>query len=985
MRTGLPPLPGIPPGDETSVAMVTGFREAYEALRTNVVIPRIRARLDDLPPATTPRRRVRTQADEALAQDDIAARTALAREFASDNLLTDAEWETYILDHVADPIGDSALDGALAAAFAFGVLASDRSVNDATDEQRGGLLDFSSMIRDALENWYRVGQAQGWRGADFERNIERSPLGESRADIAARLHEQSALNSGFHAGLTEIGRIDVNDNPQDEDGDIKVAAFMWITMRDQKVRDAHAAVDRDVVPVGHPFIMVDETGVYEARYPGDPRLPIGLRINCRCLLGWVEGARIRRTLAGTRRELLDRARDLDIRGRHEMSKAELQMAVMRELCLQGLAGGTDCPELLDRMNRNALLTLAREEGITGRHLMTRPQLIEALASNLTPSDALRAARGYAPQAAAAEARRLATARRRTAPAATGPGTLPPVRQRRAMRETVFADFGGMSRGYVPCVHCSLKLSADPGSGLALLVPEPIVPWSAGGTLAAGNLVPACPSCFKAGGGRGVVASAGVVEMACGLHAFRGCQSPACAPPPAGTGGSLPGNGSDGGPSIGAQGPLSLVEGLWANPPAEVLAALAAYVENPAARSNHSDVVGAVAEAMFGDDFHQPGNYDQYVMADVEQIAEILIDRHSGLDHLNFELTETAEHFGTTKNELEAAITQGLAETLAAAPVSIRVTHEVLADVLADDRFKNLYETGRGFGWNDQELRRWGEYRLFGIDPEAGYPFDKAVPPGDRPIYGYMDVDGNNGRVMGDEDSTAAAYYSSAALERAQSLDQYGGIRVELTDAVRDRTSFTFGDSLGEWARPSPITAPEVRSMGNKYDGFGRIRANENGLDMDATSDLFWNTGRYVEAQVHGGVSAADIARVTFPLSPPVNSPRYNNWLTNRSSWPPPELTLSLDARGIEWGVVEVVPPGIVAGYPDEPWPPGEGMAASAGKPGGVIYIDSSGATITKIGKVDGQEQGFITRDGVSYPPAPIIGLLAHGYWRPVTS
>ena len=33
------------------------------------------------------------------------------------------------------------------------------------------------------------------------------------------------------------------------------------------------------------------------------------------------------------------------------------------------------------------------------------------------------------------------------------------------------------------------------------------------------------------------------ELACELHEFRGCQSPACAPPPAGTGGSLPGGGS----------------------------------------------------------------------------------------------------------------------------------------------------------------------------------------------------------------------------------------------------------------------------------------------------------------------------------------------------------------------------------------------------------------------------------------------------------
>jgi hypothetical protein len=420
--------------------------------------------------------------------------------------------------------------------------------------------------------------------------------------------------------------------------------------------------------------------------------------------------------------------------------------------------------------------------------------------------------------------------------------------------------------------------------------------------------------------------------------------------------------------IGAQEPLSLVEGLWANPPADLVAALDAYTENSAARSNRTAVVAATAEAMFGDDFYQPGNYDRYVMDDVEGIAEILMTRHRGADHLGYELAHTAEHFGMTADELEASIVQGLTDGLAAAPVSIRVTDEVLSEVLTDDRFMNLYETGQGFGWNDQELRRWGEYRLFGIDPELGYTFDKKVTPQDRPIYGYMDVDGNNGRTMDPTgESVAVSYYGSSELERSANLDQYGGIRVELKDSVRDRTSFTFGDSLGEWARPSPINAPEVRSMGNRYDGFSRIRANQNGMDMDATSDLFWNTGRYVEAQVHGGVAVSDIARVTFP------------------SAPSPQITANLEARGIDWAVVEVVPPGIVAGYPDEPWPPGEEpLAASASAPpGGVVYVDPSGATITKTGAIDGEAQGFITRDGVDYPPAPIIALLAHGYWRPV--
>jgi hypothetical protein len=53
-----------------------------------------------------------------------------------------------------------------------------------------------------------------------------------------------------------------------------------------------------------------------------------------------------------------------------------------------------------------------------------------------------------------------------------------------------------------------------------------------------------------------------VDMACALHAFAGCQSPACAPPPVGTGGSLPGGGSGGGSAPGDRGVTwQLVPGL----------------------------------------------------------------------------------------------------------------------------------------------------------------------------------------------------------------------------------------------------------------------------------------------------------------------------------------------------------------------------------------------------------------------------------------
>jgi hypothetical protein len=53
----------------------------------------------------------------------------------------------------------------------------------------------------------------------------------------------------------------------------------WVAMHDTHVRHAHAEADGQVVPVGQSF----EVAGHKMRYPGDPRAPIELWINCRCV------------------------------------------------------------------------------------------------------------------------------------------------------------------------------------------------------------------------------------------------------------------------------------------------------------------------------------------------------------------------------------------------------------------------------------------------------------------------------------------------------------------------------------------------------------------------------------------------------------------------------------------------------------------------------------------------------------------------------
>jgi HK97 family phage portal protein len=64
------------------------------------------------------------------------------------------------------------------------------------------------------------------------------------------------------------------------DGVGGVVDRMWLTRKDDKVRDTHADVHGQHQPLGEPFHVGDAL----LRYPGDPFGPPGQVINCRCLL-----------------------------------------------------------------------------------------------------------------------------------------------------------------------------------------------------------------------------------------------------------------------------------------------------------------------------------------------------------------------------------------------------------------------------------------------------------------------------------------------------------------------------------------------------------------------------------------------------------------------------------------------------------------------------------------------------------------------------
>lgn len=191
------------------------------------------------------------------------------------------------------------------------------------------------------------------------------------------------------------------------------------------------------------------------------------------------------------------------------------------------------------------------------------------------------------------------------------------------------------------------------------------------------------------------------------------------------------------------------------------------------------------------------------------------------------------------NMVEAA-DDGIKDFVDDTEVRVRAPVDVVEDIADDGRFKTQFETNTSGGQLATDKRSALEKELFGVDPDTD--------PENRPIYGYLRKNG-----------------SDTTDEWEQ--DQYGNAVFHLSDDVRDRTTFTYGDSLGNNSDvvdggnptiiPSKITDPSPRSLGT-YD-LDDLAEGESKVPSDAFP--------YTEAQVHEGVSIDDVEKVTFEEEP----------------------------------------------------------------------------------------------------------------------
>jgi hypothetical protein len=132
------------------------------------------------------------------------------------------------------------------------------------DEMTGEVLD---TITEDTTQFIRAAHEEGLAIPDIAEAINDDlfdgRLQDWQAERTARTATLSSSNAGSHSAFGDAD---------------SVVGEEWLATADDRTRDTHGTADGQIVAVGNTFLV----GGYEARYPGDPRLPVGEVVNCRC-------------------------------------------------------------------------------------------------------------------------------------------------------------------------------------------------------------------------------------------------------------------------------------------------------------------------------------------------------------------------------------------------------------------------------------------------------------------------------------------------------------------------------------------------------------------------------------------------------------------------------------------------------------------------------------------------------------------------------
>ena len=215
--------------------------------------------------------------------------------------------------------------------------------------------------------------------------------------------------------------------------------------------------------------------------------------------------------------------------------------------------------------------------------------------------------------------------------------------------------------------------------------------------------------------------------------------------------------------------------------------------------------------------------------------------------------------GKVSSDLPASQPRGgadpnLKEFLDGSQIVMQRSPRGLSRLVESGEVLNAFQVGRsGIGGSSKsymENRIKAEAKALGIPQNAN--------PDQRPLYAALD---NPER--------------SRSLGGTGTMTQYGGVSLILRPSVKDRSSFTIGDSLDDAApremKASPIRDPappkgEMTSLNratteSKITGNGSNSNNYQLVSRDRYGDSSSHTPPYIESQIYGGLKTSDIQEV----------------------------------------------------------------------------------------------------------------------------
>lgn len=198
------------------------------------------------------------------------------------------------------------------------------------------------------------------------------------------------------------------------------------------------------------------------------------------------------------------------------------------------------------------------------------------------------------------------------------------------------------------------------------------------------------------------------------------------------------------------------------------------------------------------------------------------------------------------SEIRAALASDLAER----DVWMRTDADSLLGILEDQQYKNQFATQTSKGLLNQDVRRQAEETLFGLP--------KDVPGAERPVYGYATKNAE-GWAM------SPIVWNDGTEGMADTVQQYGNIAMRLSQEAKDRTSFTYGDSLDHRAFVLPRTESAVDHRMINPEALTASSATVMSGDPLTEREMFAGSvgAPYVETQTFGGVNLDDIDEIVF--------------------------------------------------------------------------------------------------------------------------